>query len=64
MLPNIWDFIYGIFTFLMEVINSFQELWNWSFEIGDSTISFSSILTTSLLLIMGLILVKKLVPAA
>lgn len=64
MLPNIWDFIYGIFTFLMEVINTFEKLWNWSFTIGDNTITFSSILTTSLLLVIGLILVKKLVPAA
>ncbi len=54
LITNVWDW-------LVEVYKSFETLWNTSFEIGDYTISFQSILTTSLLLIVGMLLVKKLI---
>ena len=54
LITNVWDWI-------VEVFNSFEKLWNASFQVGDYSISFQSILTTSLLLIVGLLLVKKLI---
>ena len=54
LITNIWDW-------LVEVFNSFEKLWNSSFQVGDYSISFQSILTSSLLLIVGMLLVKKLI---
>ena len=54
LITNVWDWI-------VEVFNSFEKLWNASFQVGDYNISFQSILTTSLLLIVGMLLVKKLI---
>ena len=54
LIMNIWDW-------LVEVFNSFEKLWNASFQVGDYNISFQSILTSSLLLIVGMLLVKKLI---
>lgn len=56
-----YTFIMNIWNWLVEVFKSFETLWNYSFEIGEYTITFQSILTTSLLLIVGLLLVKKLI---
>lgn len=56
-----YTFITNIWNWLVEVFKSFETLWNYSFEIGEYTITFQSILTTSLLLIVGLLLVKKLI---
>ena len=56
-----YTLIINIWNWLVQVFNSFETLWNSSFEIGEYTISFQSILTTSLLLIVGLLLVKKLI---
>ena len=56
-----FTFIMNIWNWLVEVFNSFEKLWNASFQVGDYSISFQSILTTSLLLIVGLLLVKKLI---
>lgn len=56
-----YTFIINIWNWLVEVFKSFETLWNYSFEIGEYTISFQSILTTSLLLIVGMLLVKKLI---
>ena len=56
-----YTLIINIWNWLVDVFNSFETLWNSSFEIGEYTISFQSILTTSLLLIVGLLLVKKLI---
>ena len=56
-----YTFIINIWNWLVEVFKSFETLWNYSFEIGEYTITFQSILTTSLLLIVGLPLVKKLI---
>lgn len=56
-----YTFIINIWNWLVEVFKSFETLWNYSFEIGEYTITFQSILTTSLLLIVGLLLVKKLI---
>ena len=56
-----YTLIINIWNWLVEVYKSFETLWNSSFEIGEYTISFQSILTTSLLLIVGLLLVKKLI---
>ena len=54
LITNVWNW-------LVQVYNSFETLWNSSFEIGEYSISFQSILTSSLLLIVGLLLVKKLI---
>ena len=54
LITNVWDWI-------VEVFNSFEKLWNASFQVGDYNISFQSILTSSLLLIVGMLLVKKLI---
>ena len=56
-----YTFIINTWNWLVEVFKSFETLWNYSFEIGEYTITFQSILTTSLLLIVGLLLVKKLI---
>ena len=56
-----FTFIMSIWNWLVEVFNSFEKLWNSSFQVGDYSISFQSILTTSLLLIVGMLLVKKLI---
>ena len=56
-----YTFIMNIWNWLVEVFKSFETLWNYSFEIGEYTITFQSILTSSLLLIVGLLLVKKLI---
>ena len=56
-----YTFIMSIWNWLVEVFNSFEKLWNASFQVGDYSITFQSILTTSLLLIVGLLLVKKLI---
>ena len=56
-----YTFIMNIWNWLVEVFKSFETLWNYSFEIGEYTITFQSILTSSLLLVVGLLLVKKLI---
>ena len=56
-----YTFIINIWNWLVEVFKSFETLWNYSFEIGEYTITFQSILTSSLLLVVGLLLVKKLI---
>lgn len=56
-----YTFIINIWNWLVQVFKSFETLWNYSFEIGEYTITFQSILTTSLLLIVGMLLVKKLI---
>lgn len=56
-----YTLIINVWNWLVQVFNSFETLWNSSFEIGDYSISFQSILTTSLILIVGLLLVKKLI---
>ena len=56
-----YTLIINIWNWVVEVFNSFETLWNSSFEIGDYSISFQSILTTSLILVVGLLLVKKLI---
>ena len=56
-----YDLIINVWNWLIQVFNSFETLWNSSFEIGEYSISFQSILTTSLILIVGLLLVKKLI---
>lgn len=61
---NLWSFIYDIFEFFIEVGNKMWQLWNWSFEVGDNVFEFKEILTVSLLVIMGLLLIKKLIPVA
>ena len=56
-----YTLIVNVWNWLVQVYNSFEKLWNSSFEIGEYSISFQSILTTSLLLVVGLLLVKKLI---
>lgn len=56
-----YDLIINVWNWFIEVFNNFEKLWNTSFEIGEYTISFQSILTTSLLLVVGMLLVKKLI---
>lgn len=54
--------------FFIQVCNAFENLWNWSFTIDfldvNITITFPQILTTSLIFLMGLFLIKKFVPLA
>ena len=57
----IWDYINKMWLWVIQVFKSFETLWNSSFEIGEYSISFQSILTTSLILVVGLLLVKKLI---
>lgn len=57
----IWDYVNKMWLWVIQVFESFETLWNYSFTIGEYTITFQSILTTSLLLIVGLLLVKKLI---
>lgn len=56
-----YNLIINVWNWLVQVFNSFETLWNSSFEIGEYSISFQSILTTSLILVVGLLLVKKLI---
>lgn len=56
-----YTLIINVWNWLVQVFNSFETLWNSSFEIGEYSISFQSILTTSLILVVGLLLVKKLI---
>lgn len=56
-----YTLIINVWNWLVQVFNSFETLWNSSFEIGEYSISFQSILTSSLILIVGLLLVKKLI---
>ena len=56
-----YDLIINVWNWLVQVFNSFETLWNSTFEIGEYSISFQSILTTSLILVVGLLLVKKLI---
>lgn len=56
-----YTLIINVWNWIVEVFNSFEKLWNSSFQIGDYSISFQSILTSSLLLIVGMLLVKKLI---
>ena len=57
----LWDYINKMWLWVIQVFKSFETLWNYSFEIGEYTITFQSILTSSLLLVVGLLLVKKLI---
>lgn len=61
---NLWTFIYDIFEFFISMGDKMWQLWNWSFEVGDYVFEFKEILTVSLLVIMGLLLIKKLIPVA
>lgn len=61
---NLWNFIFDIYEFFIQVGSKMWELWNWSFEVAGETFEFKKILTVSLLVIMALLLVKKLVPVA
>ena len=56
-----YDLIINVWNWFIEVFNNFEKLWHTSFAIGEYTISFPSILTTSLILVVGLLLVKKLI---
>lgn len=61
---NLWNFIFDIYDFFIQVGSKMWDLWNWSFEIAGERFEFKQILTVSLLAIMALLLVKKLVPVA
>ena len=56
-----FTFIMNIWNWLVEVFDNFEKLWNASFQVGDYSISSQSILTTTLSLIVGMLLVKKLI---
>ena len=43
----IWDYINKMWLWVIQVFESFETLWNYSFQIGEYTITFQSILTTS-----------------
>lgn len=56
---NPWNWIKDTSDFFVQVGKYFTQLWNWSFDIFGQTISFKTMLTTGLLLLMGWLLVKK-----
>lgn len=60
----IWQFINSIYNFIISLFLACERLWNTSFTIDGNVIYFRDIITASLIVIIGLILVKKLVPVA
>lgn len=60
----IWQFINSIYNFIISLFLACERLWNTSFNIDGNVIYFRDIITASLIVIIGLILVKKLVPVA
>jgi len=60
----IWQFINTIYNFIISLFNACEKIWNWTFTIGDLVVKFSDIITTSLIVVIGLMLVKKLIPVA
>lgn len=56
---NIWTLVNNLLKFFTEVAEKFIELWNTEFEIGDYLITFPQMATTFLIVLMGLMFVKK-----
>ena len=60
----IWDFIMTIYNFILKLFNACENIWNWEFTLGDQVIKFNELITISLIVIIGLALIKKLIPLA
>lgn len=60
----IWDFISTIYNFIIKLFTACESIWNWEFTIGAETFQFNDLITGALIIIIGLALVKKLVPLA
>lgn len=58
----IWNFISGIYDFILALFNACENIWNYSFKIGNLTLEFKDLITYSLIVIIGMILIKKLIP--
>lgn len=56
---NIWTLVNNLLKFFTEVAENFIELWNTEFKIGDYLITFPQMATTFLVVLMGLMFVKK-----
>lgn len=57
-LYNLWNMILNFFR---GVADSFNELWNFRFQLGTLSIGFSELLLGSVTLLIGWLLVKKLI---
>ena len=53
------EMFYTLKDFFINVYNAFNNLWTWEFSIGTFTISFPTMLTSALVVLMGLFLIKK-----
>lgn len=57
-----WDLLKGFLDWVIEIYGFMEELWGWSFDIGDIHVTFPAMVTTSLIALTALWLVKKFVP--
>lgn len=65
----LYDLIFNkCLRFFIQVLDTFNEVWNWSFKIDfldfHEVITFPSILTTLLITLLGFYFIKKFVPLA
>lgn len=61
---NLWDFVMSIYEFIIDMANAFYQVWYFEFQVGDWTFKFREILGVSFVVIVGLLLIKKLIPVA
>ncbi len=68
---NIWNFITTLFSFIFEVFEAFEELWNYSITLPglgengtDLTFTFPQMLTVALGILILALLIKKFIPVA
>lgn len=58
-----WDLIINTcLNFFVKLVDVFNWLWNWSFQIGNYYFTFNDILISSLGVVFVLWLTKKLIP--
>lgn len=68
---NLWTFLTYIFSFILEVFNAFERLWNFTITIPglgengtDLVFTFPQMLTVALFVLMAALLIKKFIPVA
>lgn len=57
----LWEAINNFWNWIIQIYNSFETLTTYNFTIGDLTINFFNLITTGLLTVLGLLLIKKLI---
>lgn len=66
MTTSIFTFFSQIFEFFKSFFEVAIKVWNWEFELNlgpwSFNVTFQGIATTSLIAVLGLLLVKKLAP--